>query len=666
MSQVDLLAGLYGRNEVRKPGRTPPYGGVSQATLRLICAALLVVPQMVHGATLYRIGGDPSGADVYISWVELATGLGGAVESLDILEDGIAPIFLTPERNFALDALDRGLPPLIRKHAAHWVSGPATESTADGISSTVFEEDELIENRLFPRFQFDLGGPFPIDRIVFYPGPENQDRFVENFRVYVYDGDPERLKRRGILDWNNTVPRIPDLEMVHEASRNRDPRVEVTLPLRQITHIVLDIGDPDTSPLNRDFRRGPRPWEIAEFEIYGNGYPPTASYRSRILDLGTAASLGQIRWRGWRDRDARIRIRTRSGADADPNRYWRRTGRGAEVSFRDESGRPLTRDQYLGLRLTEQDGTSHDDDNWSFWSAPYAFGDSTGTPIVSPGPSRYVQFEVEFDNQGLAGGALSQMEFEVTTPPVVQEVVGEVWPVEVTSGVETRFVYAFRPTITTSEPGFDTFILSSPGELVGIDSVQVNADPVGYRLTGGLPGHRVELALPRMEAADSRKVVEVFFRARVFRFGTVFEGELHDSERPGEVGQVVTGGDAIFRLDGNRVSVGVNLSLELLRDVAVTSPVVTPNGDGANDEVSIQYVLLQLAGGQAVTIDIYDLGGRRVRRLYEGLDSSGRHERRWDGRGESGVLPPGVYLYRVMLNADSRTSEKSGVIGVSY
>ena len=44
------------------------------------------------------------------------------------------------------------------------------------------------------------------------------------------------------------------------------------------------------------------------------------------------------------------------------------------------------------------------------------------------------------------------------------------------------------------------------------------------------------------------RLVEVFFRGRVYHFGTVFSGQVFDRERPLEVGQFVEDGDATFRL----------------------------------------------------------------------------------------------------------------------
>ena len=126
-----------------------------------------------------------------------------------------------------------------------------------------------------------------------------------------------------------------------------------------------------------------QPWEIAEFEVYGHGYVLTALYRSRVFELESASSLGELRFSGFKDRDAKLRIRTRTGSDEDPNRYWRFTGRGEERSFRNDDGQPLTLTDYNNLQ-GGKGGITTDLDHWSSWSGPYDLGDSLGTPITSP------------------------------------------------------------------------------------------------------------------------------------------------------------------------------------------------------------------------------------------------------------------------------------------
>ncbi len=49
-----------------------------------------------------------------------------------------------------------------------------------------------------------------------------------------------------------------------------------------------------------------------------------------------------------------------------------------------------------------------------------------------------------------------------------------------------------------------------------------------------------------------------------------------------------------------------------------------------------------------VRLDIFDIRGRRVRKLYQGVVDAGAHQLTWDGRDESGkTAASGVYVYRL-------------------
>lgn len=625
--------------------------------------------------TVYRIGGSapdvaPGVDAVHIAWAEAASGYGSVNFMTEAAGSGLAPVFLDSTRNIALDAYELGFGAFGTKYPAR-TSTDAHRNAIDGDPTTAFTEEVVLSGREWPLFGVEFGGLLPVNRIVFYPTTDNQDRFIEYYRLFVYDGDKAKL----VDPWRF----LGVYSLVELNDRNREPRVEVTIPTRLLHTVVLAITDPAAMG-GRDYKAATRPWEVAEFEIYGDGYAPISEYTTRILDLGSASSVGDMRWAGRKDRDARVEIRTRSGSDRDPLRYWRQTGRGDDVSARDDQGNPLTREQYLSLNPTQQQGTTHDADNWTFWSAPYAFADSTGTQFRGEGPNQFVQLQIDFVSIAHAGSKLSYVEFDVTSPPVVHDAVGEVAPVLATAGEETAFVYAFRPSFTLAstgegvESGFDRLLLTTPGELTGVDSVRVNGERIDCEVMVGsskqpcdvVVGSPVEFQLPRMDFSDSGKLVEVFFRGRVFRYGTVFDGELLDSERPGEVGQSVVAGDASFNLDSNRLSVGVDLSGELLQQVEVSSPAITPNGDGVNDEVEFEYTVLQLASGQRVTIDVFDLAGNHVGQVYEGVEASGRQERHWDGRGDAGLLTPGVYVYRIEVDADAGNAVRTGVISVVY
>ena len=62
---------------------------------------------------------------------------------------------------------------------------------------------------------------------------------------------------------------------------------------------------------------------------------------------------------------------------------------------------------------------------------------------------------------------------------------------------------------------------------------------------------------------------------------------------------------------------------QLIRDVAVRPRAFSPNGDGVNDQIALDYILLKATAAVGVQVIIYDLSGREVRRLYDALDRSG-------------------------------------------
>jgi hypothetical protein len=49
-----------------------------------------------------------------------------------------------------------------------------------------------------------------------------------------------------------------------------------------------------------------------------------------------------------------------------------------------------------------------------------------------------------------------------------------------------------------------------------------------------------------------------------------------------------------------------------------------------------------------VELRVYDVGGRRVRTLVDGVLAPDHYELEWDGRDDRGrAIAPGVYLYRL-------------------
>ena len=615
--------------------------------LRLVLLPFLA-PTLAWGLTIYRVGGhglpQPELAShrdvefVQLSWEGFAAGAEGVLVGVEVGHEGrLAPVFIPSDENMARSSFARGGGPGSWKYN-FLTKGEEIDRIADGDSTTFLDPAVLVARSESSLVYLDLGGRFLVNRVVVYPRPNHPDRLIEDYTLYSLPKGTIRPQGK------NVIARGID---------NRNPRLEINFVPRVLDQIQLNIHKKEG-------------WEIAELEVYGEGYVSSALYTSGAFDLGQPSSLGAIRWSGFEDSNAKLSIRTRSGHTADPNRYWRFTGRGDEKTFRNAQGVPLSAADYNNLKGNKAEVTT-DLDNWSSWSGPYDWADRLGTAITSPSPRQFIQVQLDFVPSGLAGAAIDFIEFRVTQPPVAGRVLGEIWPIEVKPGEETAFVYAMRPDFVGGESGFDRLVLKTAGQFTGVDSVRVNEELQDWRLAEPLTDQRLVLAVGRMDRSKTGRVVEVFFTGRVFRFGTVFAAEVFDSQRPLEVGQWVEDGDATFRLDGNQRSVGIELGRAIVSELVLSSQVCTPNGDRVNDEVHIEYTLLELAGTGAVEVGIFDLAGRRVRQLYRGADTSGQYAQRWDGRADGGsVVAPGVYLYRVQVDTDDGPTERSGLVAVAY
>lgn len=93
----------------------------------------------------------------------------------------------------------------------------------------------------------------------------------------------------------------------------------------------------------------------------------------------------------------------------------------------------------------------------------------------------------------------------------------------------------------------------------------------------------------------------------------------------------------------------------------------TPQGDGVNDELSIQYTLFRVQQASEVQVGIYALDGRRVWQAQSEAQAAGRYTARWDGRNGSGQLVgPGIYLVRVEVETDKGLEIRLQPIAVAY
>ena len=107
---------------------------------------------------------------------------------------------------------------------------------------------------------------------------------------------------------------------------------------------------------------------------------------------------------------------------------------------------------------------------------------------------------------------------------------------------------------------------------------------------------------------------------------------------------------------GGSVEHDVTVFLEVLEHTDVEDPADNPNAPRSfalfqnhpNPFNPVTQISYQLPQDCRVRVTIYNVRGQRVRTLYDGRQSAGRHTLNWDGRDTGGrPLSSGIYLYRL-------------------
>ena len=481
---------------------------------------------------------------------------------------------------------------------------------------------------------------------------------VPRFLIAASNGDPVREGTRSYsLQYSDqTHPsRRYDFHVIHEGQGSK----------------VVDLEFPPVPTqrlLFRIFAQKGVDWEIAEFEIYGNGFVPFSRYTTNVIDLGEELNIGDLIWSGRQGEElgTRVDITMRSGDDDQPNVYWRNTFRGDEQVPFSVSGTPLTKAQYKRLELPEKGDIRHDKENWLTWNTPYDFTAGSG-PAHAGRPRRFVQVDVAFHSTPESGSEIDYLQF-AASPPLVSGAAAEINPNTAAAGELTTFTCRLRPHLESGDNGFDLIAIDTPGQVTGVEPLariggaEIDIEVTRMNETG------FEVKVPRVEVESTGELIELTFQARVFEYGTPFIPRLSDSELPFEVPQPVTEGEADENSDGNRLRVALtSIPDNPIRNLRLSSPVVTPNGDGVNDLVEIEYQLVNLTGEVPAALGIYDLSGRKVGEVGTGAGPvSGLFRVEWDGSGERGTLPPGLYLLQLEVEADTGQDQAGRLVSVAY
>ena len=575
----------------------------SAVALPVLAVALLALATTGGGETIV-FGGDPGSSAWDRSYSETK-----AID-FEATPGSIHPLLNDPEDNIALRLIDQG--GVITSPNAH-IELQVTPSSmrgllnrmVDGNGNTAFEIK--LPRTTGIRFRVDLGERFGVNRIRFAPREGFEDFFLKGYEVALNDGSEEQTTANG----------FPDFRVFRRDDRNRDPVVDLIVPLQVVRFIEV-----------RQLIRGE--WEIDEFQIFGEGFARAAAYTSSVFDERGAAVFGDIAWAMETIGEpvkVSATVSTRSGRTPDPS----------------------------------------DGQEWSRWSFPYPAG--VPTQIESPAPRRYWQFRVLFQSEDIRSAAVVDSIAVEVSPALADSVVGEVWPQKAVVGPATELTYWVR---SYNSDGFDRLDIETSARVEVVRSVQVDGSDVAWDEEdivddrGDIVG--VRISFPRVAGDD--RLLRVVFESILLNYKTVFVGRVFDTQRPQRLPLTLIPGDVAAdpAAEGDDLSVTTAIvGNRIIHGLEVDPSPFTPNGDGVNDETAITYGIANLTSGAPITVVVYDLAGRPLKTVYSGHDASRSFARRWDGTDDDGrKLPPGLYVVRVEIDADTRTESLSAIVSVVY
>ncbi len=388
-------------------------------------AAEVIVIGGAEGLSWESGGGDlPAAIIRNATTVENTNAPGGVID----FEPVGRPNWIVPERADTTRNIAIGLNSPLRGGSINSPNNASIRGTLPNIIDN--DGDTALDQRASSGIQsaqvlgliidLDLGARFGLNRFRFFPrngDPEFpapnfpfQNEFLRGFEIFINDGTPE-----------SQFEGIPILQTVAIETQNDEPVVDLRIPPQYVRFVRLKVLTAAG-------------FDLAEFQIFGTGFVPEASYVSNIFDFGDLALLGNLRWVQDEIGDANlssVQVRTRTGNDPQPIEFNKvrpgerifRVGGGAqsgnrsgtstvntevpwkwaddvddtelqtlienvldndEVDVREAvgifKGLPLAEqalitldeDDYDGLRNEDRGAIRDDVTNWSGWSPPYS------------------------------------------------------------------------------------------------------------------------------------------------------------------------------------------------------------------------------------------------------------------------------------------------------
>lgn len=502
----------------------------------------------------------------------------------------------------------------------------------------------------------DLGSVFRVNRLVWLP-------LVYNVSRLTYGGERDRGCNWLDLDF---------LTSDGQPSNQADPEVEG--PFRYQLLSSLDNG-----PLPRrslyDFQFPARDtrlilWRLSKdrgrdaderptaaitcralqlFIFHSEGYPVQVELESEDVALAEAFSIRRVEWDADIPIGTRIEVFTRTGDSFDEvTRYHLTNGR--EVT---KTAYDAARSRNRGEIVVEQIY----DRTWSDWTVHRFSGES----FRSPTPRRWLKVRTRLISEDPERmPLLRSISFVMDTPVITGGLVGSIQPREAALDSLTQFLFRIQPlNVASSDPGFDQVLIEMPPGSEDVELHRATVGGVQVMATSELKDGALAIRLP--PPVVKRDSVMIAFAARLAHTPSVFQTSVAHSSDVANTQNV-----RATRAGADIVHVPSVTATERLLHGVEYNQIMTPNGDGISDELSVSFLVVKTTV-PTVRVRVLDLAGRAIADLTSTGAASHRMQFAWDGSNTSGQrVPPGIYLIRIQVHADARQETATRLVHVVY